>query len=240
MKKYILTLFVFAIATPMIAYASWWNPFTWFNTGVPVVQVSQPPKTNVTPFRITSLSPKSGQIGTMVTINGSNFAADGTSVYLDSYKIGVTNKAINNPDVRFVNIGKLIFEVPSMFVGGCEVAVAGNPCDQIATPVKPGTYSLTVRNRNGSSNKISFMVTKTTKSVPPITVTPPDSRSDAQPTPPFCAQPPMPTCPVGVSCIQAFPQPRTYTNYGDFVRDGATYLYAGVCITTVDAPGIVY
>ncbi len=47
---------------------------------------------------------------------------------------------------------------------------------------------------------------------------------------PFCGQPPMPVCPAGVSCIQAFPQPKTYTDNGAFLRDGASFLYSGACV----------
>jgi len=41
MKKYILVLFSVAIIIPSIAFASWWNPFTWFNkknTETPQIQ----------------------------------------------------------------------------------------------------------------------------------------------------------------------------------------------------------
>ena len=46
MKKYLSILFLIAFIIPSIAFASWWNPFTWFRkntkpTEQPVVQVQQ-------------------------------------------------------------------------------------------------------------------------------------------------------------------------------------------------------
>jgi len=48
MKKYLLVLFLIAFIVPSIAFASWWNPFSWFNgwtfhkTEVPQIQVETP------------------------------------------------------------------------------------------------------------------------------------------------------------------------------------------------------
>ena len=50
-------------------------------------------------------------------------------------------------------------------------------------------------------------------------------------TVPFCGQPPMPDCPQGLSCIQVMPAPKTYTSNATFNSDGATYLYAGSCLS---------
>lgn len=55
------------------------------------------------------------------------------------------------------------------------------------------------------------------------------SDADTLPSLPFCAQPPMPVCSAGMSCIQSFPQPKTYMNHTDWKKDQAKYLYSGIC-----------
>ena len=46
---------------------------------------------------------------------------------------------------------------------------------------------------------------------------------------PYCGQPPMPTCPTGMSCVMAFPAPVTYGNKCLLTEAGATVISAGVC-----------
>ena len=46
---------------------------------------------------------------------------------------------------------------------------------------------------------------------------------------PVCGQPPMPYCPPGLACIQAFPAPRTYSNICLMSKDNATLVYYGSC-----------
>jgi hypothetical protein len=46
---------------------------------------------------------------------------------------------------------------------------------------------------------------------------------------PVCGQPPMPVCPVGMACIQAMPQPKTYGNTCMMNADKATLLHSGEC-----------
>lgn len=50
MKKYISFLFLLTFIIPSIAFASWWNPFSWFKkqaTQPPVIQVSIPTPTTI-------------------------------------------------------------------------------------------------------------------------------------------------------------------------------------------------
>ncbi len=51
-----------------------------------------------------------------------------------------------------------------------------------------------------------------------------------------CAQPPMPTCPVGLSCVQVMPQLKTYTSYAEMTRDRAQFMYVGGCLDTTPTP----
>lgn len=79
---------------------------------------------------------------------------------------------------------------------------------------------------NGSVYKINISITGSNG------VTTTDSSNNyfgIVPALPFCAQPPMPTCPSGLACIQFMPSPKTYTSYDTFNSDKATYLYAGNC-----------
>ena len=46
---------------------------------------------------------------------------------------------------------------------------------------------------------------------------------------PVCGQPPMPTCPSGMACIQVMPQPQTYGNRCMMNAAGATFVYSGEC-----------
>lgn len=46
---------------------------------------------------------------------------------------------------------------------------------------------------------------------------------------PVCGQPPMPTCPAGMACIQSFPAPKTYSNTCMMKADGAALIHTGEC-----------
>ena len=46
---------------------------------------------------------------------------------------------------------------------------------------------------------------------------------------PVCAQPKMPACKSGTTCIQLMPSPKTYGNRCEMKRDGATFLLKGEC-----------
>ena len=49
MKKYLSILFLIAFIIPSIAFASWWNPFTWFQKNTKPIEQStaQVPQDNV-------------------------------------------------------------------------------------------------------------------------------------------------------------------------------------------------
>lgn len=50
---------------------------------------------------------------------------------------------------------------------------------------------------------------------------------------PVCAQPPMPYCPEGMSCIQVMPQPKTYANKCMAELDNAKISHEGECKSTI-------
>lgn len=97
------------------------------------------------PF-ISSLSPASGPIGAVVTIMGSGFASGSNTVNFGSAAI----KNISSPDGK-----KIVFNVP--FGYGCEGVTAPYACDPVL--FRPGTYTVSVTNANGTSNQASFTVT---------------------------------------------------------------------------------
>lgn len=49
---------------------------------------------------------------------------------------------------------------------------------------------------------------------------------------PVCGQPPMPTCPSGMACVQVMPVPQTYGNSCTMKAAGASLLYGGECAAT--------
>lgn len=55
---------------------------------------------------------------------------------------------------------------------------------------------------------------------------------------PICAQPLMTPCPSGSICTQVMPSPRTYSNLCEVNKEGADFLHAGECGTTMVNPSI--
>ncbi len=54
---------------------------------------------------------------------------------------------------------------------------------------------------------------------------------------PVCGQPPMPTCPAGMACIEVMPAPKTYGNSCMMQADRATFIRSGECeASTPPAP----
>jgi len=45
----------------------------------------------------------------------------------------------------------------------------------------------------------------------------------------ICAQPPMPECPEGDSCIQVMPAPKTYANECMMIKEDARFINLGTC-----------
>lgn len=113
---------------------------------------------------VTSVSTNKGLPGSVVTIKGSGFTANGTSVFLNDNNTGTTNSTLLNGSVTFVDSNTLRLKIPTMFVSGCEnrVVVSGtfkNACDPIAIAANPGSYTLTVGKQGITSNSLPFTIT---------------------------------------------------------------------------------
>lgn len=116
-----------------------------------------------TPY-ISSLSPLTGKVGTVVTINGLgfdsiiNWIAFGTSTgshHIDGTPANVINNKAASTDGKI-----LTFTVPTSGPSGI-ICSATNHCVAIsAIRILPGVYPVTVQNANGKSNTMQFTVTK--------------------------------------------------------------------------------
>ncbi len=102
---------------------------------------------------ISSLSPTSGAVGTRVVITGTNMNTGEEVVTFGG-------------SLRYVNIiqprvpGRIEFIVPSQIAGGCSLFTTNTVCPAGALlDVTPGTYEVSVVNRNGTSNRVNFTVT---------------------------------------------------------------------------------
>ncbi len=118
---------------------------------IPRTPVPDPSPTSPHELSITSIAPASGPSGTFVTIAGSGF--DSTS------QVIIGNGGISM--VRVNTAGTLLtFTMPSSLGAYC---LPGHPCPMYELLLKPGTYSLNVRNVDGiNSNLVSFTLTDTT------------------------------------------------------------------------------
>ncbi len=97
---------------------------------------------------IQSLAPTSGSIGTSVTIHGSGFTSDNTVSFDSSTAVdGVVSQ----------NGTQLTFTVPQYIRPYCP---PGAQCFVYQIPTQPATYSVTVKNQNGTSNGVNFTVTE--------------------------------------------------------------------------------
>lgn len=110
---------------------------------------------------ITSIQPIYGPVGTQVTLTVSGLTqtpsplpGSGVSVLLNTIIFG--SARINN--IASSDGRTLTFNVP--FGYGCEGSTYPYPCDPV--PVNPGTYNISVSNANGTSNSVSFTVTRGT------------------------------------------------------------------------------
>jgi peptidoglycan hydrolase-like protein with peptidoglycan-binding domain len=112
---------------------------------------------------ISSISPKSGVIGSEITISGSGFTATGNRI-----KFGDTNSE-NNPKYslkpnkivcfKYPCPNSITFTVPSTYYVPC---LESTPSCAIATRmVQSGTYEVSVINDNGTSNTIKYVVEST-------------------------------------------------------------------------------
>lgn len=119
------------------------------------------PSTDIRP-RITSITPASGKPATVAQIKGVNFDSKANVITFGPSK-GL-HRSDGTADNQVANIASsdgstLSFSVPTALE-------SGNLCDQSntcalygPTSIKPGTYMVTVVNKNGLSNEFSFVVT---------------------------------------------------------------------------------
>ena len=96
---------------------------------------------------ISSLSPSSGPVGTIVTVNGSRFTQAGNSVLMRGYSVA---DGLTSPDGK-----TLQFSVPATLAPHCSVNTA---CPQFIISVIGGDYPIMVTNANGASNVVTFTV----------------------------------------------------------------------------------
>jgi hypothetical protein len=100
-------------------------------------QSTQPPT-------ISSISPTSGALGTVVTITGSNFSTSSNSI-------------------NFANVNNVQTNVVSQNNQTIQFTIPATPCSQgyycAQTILAPGTYPLTVTTSAGTSNTVYFTVT---------------------------------------------------------------------------------
>ena len=105
-------------------------------------------------YKITSLQPKSGPIGAIVTIRGKGFTATGNKVKFGNLG-SEDNPAYNltSPDGRTI-----AFTVPAGNYLSCWFTVP--TCSAPAIRTQPGNYGVSVINANGTSNEVPFTVTE--------------------------------------------------------------------------------
>lgn len=111
-------------------------------SGVGTVKVTGGNTVPVPSIRLSSISPASGSIGTMITIKGSGFSLRGNSIIVNK---GV-NGYINNVDTS--DGATIVIKVPSLIL-----------VDGVPAPVEPGIYNVSIRNALGKvSNSLIFAV----------------------------------------------------------------------------------
>ncbi len=93
---------------------------------------------------IASITPDSGPIGTSVTVTGSGFTSDNI----------VRFGQVFIKHVKARSRGSLVFSVPtiqnpSCFAQGCRI---------VSQPIAPRDYPVSVQNKNGVSNVVTFSV----------------------------------------------------------------------------------
>ena len=112
---------------------------------------------------LSSVSPDRGSIGTTITITGSGFTPNENKIYFNDSLAGAANSS--------VGATSLTFAVPESITPYCP---PGALCKMSMELVSPGTYSVSVKNAIGTSNRLSFTVTDKSVSCPWYTPTGPD------------------------------------------------------------------
>lgn len=107
---------------------------------------------------ITSMTPSSGPIGTIVTLTGYGFTPTTT------VKFGTG--AITNTNISYINPTRLQFVIPDYMGQYC---APGMYCTALAMQVSPGVYPVAAVDLNTISNAVNFTVTSAlTTSAPTI------------------------------------------------------------------------
>ncbi|MBI1886317.1 MAG: IPT/TIG domain-containing protein [Chloroflexi bacterium] len=114
--------------------------------------------TSPTAVRIESIWPSSGTIGTGVTIRGSGFSPDNNDVAFTHHSINFQGSStaylngVASPEGR-----TLRFKLPEL-LGACPFSQmkADQACPAIGIGLPVGTIAITVVNRKGSSNSVTF------------------------------------------------------------------------------------
>ena len=118
-----------------------------------------PPIANA--VRIYSMTPRSGPVGTLVTIDGTGFTNDNTIHFGSGV---VPHVAMSGQNIGGVQ--KLTFIVPDALTPACYYM--SPRCLMPSRETSPGNYDVSVENTNGTSNGVTFTVTGGTTQTPRI------------------------------------------------------------------------
>jgi IPT/TIG domain-containing protein len=110
---------------------------------------------------ITALSPSSGSVGTQVTIHGSGFHAAGNTVSFAASIVEpgqMPNEPSVIPGLSSADGRTIVFNVPAVWRPACSYPPRACPIANI--PTAPGAYGVSVNNPGGTSNSVTFLVTR--------------------------------------------------------------------------------
>ncbi len=106
---------------------------------------------------VTSVSPASGVIGTTITISGSGFDASQTNAVLLNGNAAATISSPNGSTLSFTIPSQVWVYTPPQY---CYTnGVCSDNGSMTAEPLAAGSYTLTVKSANGTSNGVTFTVT---------------------------------------------------------------------------------
>lgn len=112
---------------------------------------------------VASLSPSSGPVGTAVVIRGTGFSTNGNTIAFATMVLedprGMPNEPSVIPDRPSADGSAVTFDVLSVWRPACSYAPQG-PCPFARIPTAPGTYNVSVTNAAGTSNVVTFSVTR--------------------------------------------------------------------------------
>ncbi len=98
---------------------------------------------------ITSLQPVDGPVGATVTITGRGFDGRANTINFGSSAY---------PNMVSANGTEIVFVIPTATNPPCRNVTP--PCAILSALITPGAYDLSVTNAQGTSNSITFTVTK--------------------------------------------------------------------------------